>query len=80
MLSSTNPLVFGGQANLDAAKAWIKDTFGVDIEINDTNGGPFGIIGSKSATEFRANQPTSVDIWTAGIRAIRSAAEARYVR
>jgi ABC-type Fe3+ transport system substrate-binding protein len=67
MLSSTNPLVFGGQANLDAAKAWIKDNFGVDIEINDTNGGPFGIIGAKIATEFRAGQPSSVDIWTAGI-------------
>ena len=67
LLSSTNPLVFGGQANLDAAKAWIKDTFGVDLDFNVTNGGPFGIIGAKIATEFRANQPSSVDVWTAGI-------------
>jgi len=67
LLSSTNPLVFGGQANLDAAKAWIKENFGVDIEFNVTNGGPFGIIGAKISTEFRANQPSSVDIWTAGI-------------
>ena len=67
LLSSTNPLVFGGQANLDAAKAWIKDTFGADIDFNVTNGGPFGIIGAKISTEFRANQPSSVDIWTAGI-------------
>jgi ABC-type Fe3+ transport system substrate-binding protein len=67
MLSSTNPVVFGGQANLDAAKAWIKDNFGVDIDFNVTNGGPFGIIGAKISTEFRANQPSSVDLWTAGI-------------
>ena len=67
LLSSTNPLVFGGQANLDAAKAWIKENFGVDLELNFTNGGPFGIIGAKISTEFRANQPSSVDIWTAGI-------------
>lgn len=67
MLSSTNPLVFGGQANVDAAKAWIKNTFGVDLDFNITNGGPFGIIGAKIATEFRANQPSSVDVWTAGI-------------
>jgi ABC-type Fe3+ transport system substrate-binding protein len=67
MLSSTNPLVFGGQANVDAAKAWIKSTFGVDLDFNITNGGPFGIIGAKIATEFRANQPSSVDVWTAGI-------------
>ena len=67
LLSSTNPLVFGGQANLDGAKAWIKENFGVDIDFNVTNGGPFGIVGAKIATEFRANQPSSVDIWTAGI-------------
>ena len=67
MLSSTNPLVFGGQANVDAAKAWIKETFGVDLDFNITNGGPFGIVGAKIATEFRANQPSSVDLWTAGI-------------
>ena len=67
VLSSTNPLVFGGQANLDAAKAWIKENYGVDLELNFTNGGPFGIIGAKISTEFRANQPSSVDIWTAGI-------------
>ena len=50
LLSSTNPLVFGGQANLDGAKAWIKENFGVDIDFNVTNGGPFGIIGAKIAT------------------------------
>ncbi|HEY3919103.1 MAG TPA: extracellular solute-binding protein [Stellaceae bacterium] len=67
MLASTNPLVFGGQANIDAAKAWIKDNFGVDLDFNITNGGPFGIIGGKIATEFRAGQPSSVDLWAAGI-------------
>ncbi|HLI21435.1 MAG TPA: extracellular solute-binding protein [Stellaceae bacterium] len=67
MLSSTNPLVFGGQANIDAAKKWIKDTFGVDLDFNVTNGGPFGIVGAKIATEFRAGQPSSVDLWAAGI-------------
>lgn len=67
MLSSTNPLVFGGQPNIDAAKAWIKTNFGVDLDFNVTNGGPFGIVGAKIATEFRANQPSSVDIWAAGI-------------
>jgi ABC-type Fe3+ transport system substrate-binding protein len=67
MLSSTNPLVFGAQPNIDAAKAWIKQTFGVDLDFNVTNGGPFGIVGAKIATEFRANQPSSVDLWAAGI-------------
>jgi ABC-type Fe3+ transport system substrate-binding protein len=67
MLSSTNPLVFGGPPNIEAAKAWIKENIGVDLEFNVTNGGPFGIVGSKISTEFRAGQPSSVDIWTAGI-------------
>ena len=67
MLSSTNPLVFGGPPNIDAAKAWIKENFGVDLDFNITNGGPFGIVGAKIATEFRAGQPSSVDIWAAGI-------------
>lgn len=67
MLSSTNPLVFGGPANIDAAKAWIKENFDVDLDFNVTNGGPFGIVGAKIATEFRAAQPSSVDLWAAGI-------------
>jgi len=67
MLSNTNPLVFGGPANIAAAKAWIKETFGVDLDFNVTNGGPFGIVGAKIATEFRAGQPSSVDLWAAGI-------------
>ncbi len=67
LLSSTNPLVFGFQPNIDAAKAWIKENFGVDLDFNITNGGPFGIVGAKIATEYRANQPSSVDVWAAGI-------------
>jgi ABC-type Fe3+ transport system substrate-binding protein len=65
MLSSTNPQVFGLQANIDAAKVWIKQNFGVDLDFEVTNGGPFGVIGSKIATEFRAGQASSVDLWTA---------------
>jgi ABC-type Fe3+ transport system substrate-binding protein len=67
MLSSTNPLVYGGQPNIDAAKAWIKQNFGVDLDFEITNGGPFGIIGSKLVTEFRAGQPASADLWTASV-------------
>ena len=67
MLSNTNPQVFGAQPNIDAAKAWIKENFGVDLDFDVTNGGPFGIVGAKIATEFRASQPSSVDLWTAGI-------------
>jgi ABC-type Fe3+ transport system substrate-binding protein len=67
MLSNTNPLVFGAQENLDAAKAWIKSNFGVDLSFDVTNGGPFGVVGSKIATEFRAGQPSSVDIWAASV-------------
>jgi ABC-type Fe3+ transport system substrate-binding protein len=67
MLSSTNPQVFGAQPNLEAAKIWIKQNFGVDLDFDVTNGGPFGVIGAKIATEFRAGQPSSVDLWTAGV-------------
>jgi ABC-type Fe3+ transport system substrate-binding protein len=67
MLSNTNPQVFGAQPNIDAAKVWIKQNFGVDLDFDITNGGPFGVVGSKIVTEFRAGQPSSVDIWTASV-------------
>lgn len=67
MLSNTNPQVFGTQQNIDAAKAWIKQNFGVDLTFDVTNGGPFGVVGAKILTEFRAGQPSSVDIWTASV-------------
>jgi ABC-type Fe3+ transport system substrate-binding protein len=67
MLSNTNPLVFGAQENIDTAKAWIKQSFGVDLDFDVTNGGPFGVVGSKILTEFRAGQPSSVDLWAASV-------------
>src|SRR5438105_3160886 len=67
MVSNTNPLVYGAQPNIDAAKTWIKDNFGVDLTFDVTNGGPFGVVGAKILTEFRAGQPSSVDIWTASV-------------
>ena len=67
MLSNTNPLVFGTQPNIDAAKIWIKQNFGIDLDFDITNGGPFGVVGAKILTEFRAGQPSSVDIWAASV-------------
>jgi ABC-type Fe3+ transport system substrate-binding protein len=67
MLSNTNPLVFGAQENLNAAKAWIKQNFDVDLDFDVTNGGPFGVVGAKILTEFRAGQSSSVDIWAASV-------------
>ncbi len=67
MLSNTNPQVYGTQVNIDAAKAWIKQNFDVDLSFDVTNGGPFGVTGSKILTEFRAGQPSSYDIWTASV-------------
>ena len=67
MLSSTNPLVFGGQANLDAAKAWIKRV-SASISISMS---PMADRSASSARRSRpssARQPSSVDIWTAASR------------
>jgi ABC-type Fe3+ transport system substrate-binding protein len=59
------PTVFGGQITSDAFKEWAQKTYGIDVAIAFNPGGPFGVIGNKIATEFRAGQPSSVDIWAA---------------
>ncbi|HXQ52193.1 MAG TPA: extracellular solute-binding protein [Stellaceae bacterium] len=63
--TSSGELVFGGRPTEARAKAWIKENFGIDIDFQYTPGGPFGVVGNKIATEFRAGQPSSVDAWAA---------------
>src|SRR5436305_73519 len=67
MLSNTNQLVLRAQESSHSAIALIKENFVVDLAFDVTNGGPFGVVGSKILTEFRAGQPSSVDIWAASV-------------
>src|SRR5262245_10881326 len=43
----------------------MRTMFGIpDLEIKFTPGGPMGVVGNKIATEFRAGQTSSTDVWT----------------
>ena len=61
---SAGPGVNGGAEMGPRIVAGIKKYFGVDLEYKFTPGGPMGEIGNKVATEFRANQKASTDLWT----------------
>jgi ABC-type Fe3+ transport system substrate-binding protein len=61
---SSGPGVNGGAEMADRIVAGIKKYFGIELEYKFTPGGPMGEIGNKVATEFRANQKASTDLWT----------------
>jgi ABC-type Fe3+ transport system substrate-binding protein len=61
---SSGPAVNGGAEMGSRIVDGIKKYFGIDIEYKFTPGGPMGEIGNKVATEFRANQTSSTDLWT----------------
>jgi len=61
---SSGPGVNGGAEQGPRIVAGIKKYFGIDVEYKFTPGGPMGEIGNKVATEFRANQKASTDLWT----------------
>ena len=61
---SSGPGVNGGAEMGPRIVAGIKKYFGIDVEYKFTPGGPMGEIGNKVATEFRANQKASTDLWT----------------
>jgi len=65
LITEMGPTVLGGQPLRDMFKEWVKKEQGIDVTINATPGGPFGVIGNKIATEFRAGQPSSTDVWVA---------------
>lgn len=61
---SAGPAVLGGAEMGPRIVAGMKKAFGIDIDYRFTPGGPFGEIGNKVATEFRAGQTASTDAWT----------------
>lgn len=62
--ASAGPQVLAGPAVKEKLTAFFKNEFGVDVDFRFTPGGPMGVVGQKIATEFRAGQPSSTDLWT----------------
>ena len=65
LIIEMGPTVLGGEPTRAAFKDWVKKEYGIDVAVGFTPGGPFGVVGNKIATEFRAGQPSSTDIWAA---------------
>ena len=61
---SSGPSVNGGAELSNRIVQGMKKYFGIDVEYKFTPGGPMGEIGNKVATEFRAKQTASTDLWT----------------
>jgi ABC-type Fe3+ transport system substrate-binding protein len=58
--------VLGGSETADRAKSGMKRMFGVEPEFLWGQSSPFAVVGNRLATEYRAGQPATADLWTAG--------------
>jgi ABC-type Fe3+ transport system substrate-binding protein len=61
---SSGPSVNGGAEMEQRIEEGFRKYFGIDVDYKFTPGGPMGEIGNKVATEFRASQKASTDLWT----------------
>jgi ABC-type Fe3+ transport system substrate-binding protein len=55
--------VLGGTTMAERIESGMEKMFGIELEMRVTPGGPMGVVGNKIATEFRAGQPSSTDVW-----------------
>jgi len=63
---ASGPRVLGGSETADRAKAAMKRMFGVEPEFVWGQASPFAVVGGRLATEYRAGQAATADLWTAG--------------